>query len=282
METVKKSPLLKIAYAIALFFIPTFTLDAQFFSPEKGLYGHAELQGKRPTMEDAHDIKHEVSYQLYGLYDGHGGSKVSHYLAHHLNKAIVDHSLFKSNPLEALFQSCVTMQKELDPAIATNQGSTALTALIKNKTLYVANIGDSRAVLCSKGSAVALSNDHKPDRPDEYERINKAGGFIYWAGCWRVQGVLGLSRAMGDKGLAPYVIAEPEIIMRALTNHDEFLILACDGVWDVLDNQKAVDIVHNALSQSTDCEHAAQILVDAAYKAGSSDNISAIIIRLQQ
>jgi protein phosphatase 1L len=170
----------------------------------------------------------------------------------------------------------------LDNDSAKNQGSTALTAVITQKNIIVANTGDSRAVLCTDGNAIALSVDHKPNRADEYERITALGGkVITYAGAPRVQGVLALSRAMGDLALAPYVICTPEIVMHTRSSTDQFLILACDGVWDVFSNQEAGDIVLTELKNS-DANGAAQKLVQAAYDAGSTDNISAIVIVLQQ
>lgn len=284
-------------------------------------FGHAELQGRRPTMEDAYNAtKNECCY-LYGLYDGHGGSLVANQLAYNLNACIADR-IKRHNPLQvpsrnivsrcyALLQSKLSQHTScdheknsspndfdeqivgflknsysqvnnmLDKDRCKNQGSTALTALIFNGRLFVANAGDSRAVLSHAGVAVPLSDDHKPDRPDEYERIIKAGGQVIHYDFPRVQGVLAISRAMGDFELSPYVICEPEVVSRKIEEGDQFLILACDGLWDMLTNQEAVDIVRHALTKSNDLTAAANALVQKAYKAGSTDNISALIVELK-
>lgn len=184
-----------------------------------------------------------------------------------------------------------------------DDGSTAITVLIVNKTLYVGNVGDSRAVLCSSGGrAIDMSHDHKPAREDEKARIEKLGGKVIHYGTWRVQGVLAVSRAFGDRRLKAYVSAEPELKTRALQDGDDFLILASDGVWDVLTSQEAVDIVRQAVADgphanhggtgapgtaggamhqaASDIKDAARRLTNAAYGRHSMDNITTLVINL--
>ncbi|CEP08787.1 hypothetical protein [Parasitella parasitica] len=137
-------------------------------------------------------------------------------------------------------------------------GSTAVAALLtKDNVLYVSNAGDSRAVISTKdGRAIPLTQDHKPKHTKEALRIKNAGGFVENG---RVNGSLALSRALGDfkfknnTQLAPEqqaVTAEPDIIEHLLTDHDEFVVLACDGIWDCLSNQQVIDFVRYKL-----CEH---------------------------
>merc|ERR1712004_455450 len=109
--------------------------------------------------------------------------------------------------------------------------------------IWCANLGDSRAVLSRDGRALALSLDHKPDRDDEAERIESAGGFVSFR---RVLGRLAVSRAFGDAeyktgkgGSEPLVIAKPEIRVEKVTANDEFLLLGCDGLFDVFGSQEA-------------------------------------------
>jgi len=137
-------------------------------------------------------------------------------------------------------------------------GCTAVVAVMLGNKLVVANAGDSRAVLCSGTKAVAMSFDHKPSDARETKRITAAGGFVTSAtGQPRVNGNLNLSRAIGDlkyKGdttrpVSEQVItAEPDIMSRDLDpSTDRFMVLACDGVWDVLSNQECVDFVRERL-----------------------------------
>ncbi|XP_056849248.1 protein phosphatase 2C 3-like [Raphanus sativus] len=128
-------------------------------------------------------------------------------------------------------------------------GSTAVVSVVTPEKIVVANCGDSRAVLCRNGKPVPLSTDHKPDRPDKLDRIQEAGGrVIYWDGP-RVLGVLAMSRAIGDNYLKPYVSSEPEVTVTDRTEEDEFLILASDGLWDVVTNEAACAMVHMYLNK---------------------------------
>jgi protein phosphatase 1L len=141
--------------------------------------------------------------------------------------------------------------------------------------LLVANVGDSRAVICRGGEAFALSSDHKPNRADERQRIEDAGGVVMWAGTWRVGGVLAVSRAFGDRLLKRYVVAEPEIQEDVIQKGVDFLILASDGLWDVVTNQEAVSMVKSI----ENTEEAANKLTEEAYRRGSADNITCVIVR---
>ena len=134
-------------------------------------------------------------------------------------------------------------------------GATSVVAAVRNGVLYVANAGDSRAVLCRRGTAVALSEDHKPALPTELARISRAGGWVTAQG--RINGNLNLSRALGDlkykgdKKLGRHeqiITAQPDVTQRKLEKGDEFIVLACDGVWDCMTNQEVVDFVRSRLS----------------------------------
>lgn len=125
-------------------------------------------------------------------------------------------------------------------------GSTAVTAIIKNKKLYCANAGDSRAIACINGEVEVLSLDHKPNNFIESKRISEAGGWVEFN---RVNGNLALSRALGDfifkknakkKAEEQIVTAYPDVEVREITEDWDFLVLACDGIWDVLSNEEVV------------------------------------------
>ncbi|CAG9462507.1 unnamed protein product [Pedinophyceae sp. YPF-701] len=149
---------------------------------------------------------------------------------------------------------------EMDPANDVQAGCTAVVVLVKGNDLYVANAGDSRAVLCRGGQAIAMSHDHKPSQDREKSRIYNAGGFVSEiGGVARVNANLNLSRAIGDlryktnKDLPPkdqIITAEPDIQHQSLRpGQDEFVVMACDGVWDVLNNQQVVDFVRERLGK---------------------------------
>lgn len=246
-------------------------------------YGIAEMQGHRPTMEDEVDCTINNDHAFFAVYDGHGGRYVAMFARDNLRKnCALDQATTDDAIKETLSKGFITTHNELDKAASYQIGSTATVAVIKNGQLYVANTGDSRTVLCRGENALALSDDHKPDRPDERKRIEDLGGRVVFWGTWRVESQLALSRALGDKCLAPYVIPNPEITQTTLTPADEFLILGCDGVWDVFENQEAVDLVRAELNNNDyDCQKAAEALMNAAYEKGSTDNISVIIVNLR-
>lgn len=171
-------------------------------------------------------------------------------------------------------------------------GCTAVVALIQGDTLLVANAGDSRCIVSRKGQAIEMSTDHKPDNPDERARIMNAGGFVT-AG--RVNASLNLSRALGDMeykqntNLPPreqIVTAYPEVRTLKLEPGDDFLVLACDGIWDVKTNQQVVDFVRERLSQSKPLSKIVEELFDTCIAPNTSgtglgcDNMSAIVVTL--
>ncbi|KAF4677252.1 hypothetical protein FOL47_002491 [Perkinsus chesapeaki] len=138
-----------------------------------------------------------------------------------------------------------------------NVGCTAVTALLTKTHIIVANAGDSRAILCRGGQAVELSHDHKPNSETERSRIEAAGGYVEEITLtsktqYRVNGNLNLSRAIGDheykkrddlKPEQQIICSTPDILMEKLTPADEFFVLACDGVWDVMSNEDVVKFI---------------------------------------
>eukprot|EP00897_Mesotaenium_endlicherianum_P008986 jgi/Mesen1/8115/ME000435S07280 len=245
-------------------------------------FGYSQLRGKRPSMEDYQDSKIEklgnLTVGLFGVFDGHGGSRAAEYVKQHLFQNLINHPQFSTDPkvaIEETFQQTDSDYLKAENGQNRDAGSTASTAVIVGKRLLVANVGDSRTVISRAGKATALSLDHKPNRRDEKERIEQAGGSVMWAGTWRVGGVLAVSRAFGDRLLKQYVVAEPEIQEETIGPEDEFLVLASDGLWDVVKDQEAVTMVH----QIADAEAASKTLAEEAYKRGSADNITCIVVR---
>lgn len=167
-------------------------------------------------------------------------------------------------------------------------GTTAVVALIGRRQIYIANCGDSRAVLCRAGLSFPLTDDHKASREDEKKRIQDLGGEVMWWNGERVMGVLAVSRSIGDQYLRPYVISGPEVTILRRSDEDELLLLASDGLWDVLSNQDACSLAKRCLqraqrkgaSRSTAAHIAAAILTRAAVDHGSSDNITVVVVDL--
>lgn len=210
-----------------------------------------------------------------------------------------------------LKQAYLKADKEfITPKTAPQSGSTAATIILLGRRLFAANVGDSRVVLCrGGGQCVELTSDHKPSRPDEAARVRAAGGFILHK---RVMGELAITRAFGDKSFkmgikamleeeadeisrglneneqakdltAPLVSAEPEIASMVLSHNDEFLLLACDGLFDVFRSQDAIALARQELiAHRGEPAEVARILSDQAIRVRRSrDNVSILIIVLR-
>lgn len=161
-------------------------------------------------------------------------------------------------------------------------GTTALIAILEKYKLIVANVGDSRGVMCDgKGNVIPLSFDHKPQQMRERKRIKEAGGFVTFNGVWRVAGILATSRAMGDYPLKDkkLVIADPDILTFDLAYHKPmFVILASDGLWDTFSNEEAVAFIKERLNES---DYGAKSITLQSYYRGSLDNITVIVINFK-
>ncbi|WRX18029.1 PPM-type phosphatase-like domain - like 10 [Theobroma cacao] len=271
-------------------------------------HGLLSIIGRRREMEDAVKVelgflvKGGENFDFYGVYDGHGGSRVADECGERLHNVLVEeivedneegNGIDWGRTMERCFEK---MDEEVNRGRVGEEmvGSTAVVAVVGNGKVIVANCGDSRAVLSRGGVAVALSFDHKPDRPDELERVEAGGGrVINWNG-YRVLGVLATSRSIGDQCLKPFVICKPEVTVRELTNRDEFLILASDGLWDVISNEVACRVVRRCLNgrirrkslenivNENRAAEAAAVLVELAIARGSKDNISVIVVELRK
>ncbi|GLT37707.1 hypothetical protein SLA2020_120100 [Shorea laevis] len=313
-------------------------------NPEFNLkFGFASVCGRRRDMEDAvaihpsfhrqrQDTGATTQLHYFGVYDGHGCSHVAMRCRERLHE-LVKEELGGDGECEwrrALERSFTRMDKEvikwnesvvgascrceLQSPECDAVGSTAVVAIVTPDKIVVANCGDSRAVLCRKGKAVPLSSDHKPDRPDELDRIQAAGGRVIYWDAPRVLGVLAMSRAIGDNYLKPYVSCEPEVTITYRTPEDDCLILASDGLWDVVSNETACEVARMCLkkgkggekqapsSESVDkeeeeapkssgrtgeisdkaCADASMLLTKLALARHSTDNVSVVVVDLRK
>jgi protein phosphatase PTC1 len=187
---------------------------------------------------------------FFGLYDGHGGRGTVDFVVKTLHVNLQEH--IKKNPNQpwavAFKEAYLATDGQLRRQNILRSGSTSVTCVISvneqgKRVLFTANVGDSRAILCRGGKAIRLTIDHKASLPEEAKRIQDAGGFI--GRNKRVNGVLAISRALGDHMLKEndVVTAIPYCLDTELTEDDTFLILACDGLWDVMSDQEAVDFL---------------------------------------
>ncbi|KAH6790922.1 Protein phosphatase 2C family protein [Perilla frutescens var. frutescens] len=171
-------------------------------------------------------------------------------------------------------------------------GCTSCVAIIGENQLVVANAGDSRCVISRNGQAYNLSRDHKPDLEAERDRILKAGGFIH-AG--RVNGSLNLSRAIGDMEFKQnkflpaekqIVTADPDVNTVELSDDDEFVVLACDGIWDCMSSQQLVEFIHEQLRHESKlslvCEKVLHRCLAPIAGGEGCDNMTMILVQFKK
>jgi len=248
----------------------------------------------RRKMEDEHVLEDQLgglSHQAYfGVYDGHGGQTCAafcknrlHLIVQELLAGLSDDDLTNAEKMNQVFTTAyLKTDEEMKPSIPA-AGACIVTSVIRtvkdHRYLYVANAGDSRAVLSRGGAAVRLTHDHKPSDETEKQRILDLKGFIDKD--QRVNGLIAVSRALGDHHMKgpgkDFILATPYFQLIELTPEDDYLILACDGIWDTVEDQAAVDLIRNSSENATG---KAKQLVAQAIKAGSQDNCSAIVVQL--
>ncbi|KAL1822066.1 probable protein phosphatase 2C 9 [Daucus carota subsp. sativus] len=246
-------------------------------------YGYSLVKGHAAhSMEDYHVAKfvkvgeHELG--MFAIYDGHMGDGVPAYLQKHLLGNIIKEEEFWTDPM----RSIKSAYEKTDQAILANSsnlgrgGSTAVTAIvIDGRRLWVANVGDSRAVLSKGGKAIPMTVDHEPNT--ERGSIENKGGFVsnLPGDVPRVNGQLAVSRAFGDKSLKTHLRSDPDIQDAVIGRDVDVLILASDGVWKVMTNEEAVDIA----TKMKNPQKAAKQLAEEALKRESKDDISCVVVR---
>ncbi|KAM9963000.1 hypothetical protein ACTFIW_006221 [Dictyostelium discoideum] len=269
--------------------------------------GKSEMTGKRPTMEDRMvaygNFRNNPNSELYCIFDGHGGRAASDFAADNIYKIFAEFLDANNTPEESFTKAYKSINTQISPWPFI--GTTAASVYICENKVYIANVGDSRVVLGKiigsdssgssggggggggsaegggdeqqpqpqqqkKTTAERLTFDHRPVEESERLRITEAGGTVLNG---RVNGMLAVSRALGDSFLTPYVIPDPHLSSFTISKDDKFLILACDGVWDLISDEEAVETIAGI----SDPNKAAETLRDLAYNSGSTDNISFIL-----
>ena len=259
----------------------------------------ASLQGIRESNEDEHVAiqnmnstdKNLNKVNMLAVFDGHGGPHVSKFLKDNMYKYFLkktNDNNYKDNKKTIKYINGVFdhLQNKLKKEKYSKYcGSTALVTLEtksrSKRSLWVANTGDCRSILCNRYNiAVQLTKDHKPNSMEERRRIEGLNGKITFDGDdWRVKD-LSLSRAFGDLDATPYVTHLPQIYKYRISDGDKFMVLACDGLWDVLSNQEVTNFILEYTSKIDplkDNINIAEKLAQFAIDSGSSDNITIII-----
>lgn len=271
------------------------------------------MQGWRRHMEDAHTCLLSLGpgyedHRWFAVFDGHCGEQVSQWAAENLHRIVMEMPAFAAGDYaKALKEGMLRADEQLKGLLAPllpkppvrPGGSTAVCVLMTPPTadaphgmLYCANVGDSRAVLARGGEYVPLSTDHKPALTDERLRVIFAGGFVR---ANRVNGQLAMSRALGDfcykcheklPATKQMVTALPEVKTIALRGDEEFVVLACDGIWDCKTSEEVVDFLRPRLDPSQRPSRVCGQLFDSIVSpkpAGiGSDNMSIVTVEFKR
>lgn len=274
-------------------------------------FGLSAMQGWRMTMEDAHisEPTFAEGMSLFAVFDGHGGAEVAKFCNKHFPKHLKENENFIAGNYKAALEETFLKMDEMlmssegaellkefraDHDMSNSfAGCTANVVLIVNDTVYVANAGDSRAVIFNNSKEVIpLSFDHKPDGEIEKKRIYNAGGYVSDG---RVNDNLNLTRAIGDleykknpalKPQEQIISAFPDVMQRKITNEDLYMLIGCDGIWETLTAKEIFTFIEPKIKTapegklSTVVEEMLEklIAVDTMQGVGC-DNMSAILIQ---
>lgn len=233
----------------------------------------------RNSMEDYYNIVDSFNNDkmLFCLFDGHGGSDAVKYVKDRLPDLLLKY-ISSESVEDAIIKCFHKIDNELKLVDSDNVGTTATIILIlkedNKRTLYCANVGDTRCVIFSENDYIVLSEEHKCTNEKEIERITNANGKISNG---RVKGQLAITRTLGDLSLKKCgVIATPDIKRHIIDNNDKYIVLATDGLWDVVTEREIINIS----KECDDSDYLNKILVKKAIDMGSKDNISCIVIKV--
>eukprot|EP00475_Leptophrys_vorax_P011829 TRINITY_DN18311_c0_g1_i1.p1 TRINITY_DN18311_c0_g1~~TRINITY_DN18311_c0_g1_i1.p1 ORF type:complete len:360 (+),score=64.16 TRINITY_DN18311_c0_g1_i1:58-1137(+) len=277
--------------------------------PAPVVYAAFSNTGRRPKNEDRFAAvvplvgvdKSDQSAAFFGVYDGHNGSQTAKKLAETVHDNLINQDYFDAG--KQSFCSCVCSKRvlidrlgALERAIVQTDrsinmmnnlsgeasGSTLVCVLLDHDSICCGNIGDARALLCRSRRAIQMSLDHKPYLEEEKARIMAAGGMI--AGNYMVSRngeALAVSRAVGDVSFRKppnnLLISTPTMAQYARTDDDDFVLLASDGLFDVMSNQAVCDFVLNSLEDGVSHDLVAERLTSEAVARGSMDNVTVVI-----
>ncbi|KMZ63687.1 putative Protein phosphatase 2c [Zostera marina] len=251
----------------------------------KVTYGFSLVKGKaNHPMEDYHVANFirtgNQKLGLFAIFDGHLGDEVPAYLQKNLFTNILNEKQFVDYPDRGITGAYEKTDQAIlshNPALGRG-GSTAVTAILVNfQKLWIANVGDSRAVLLKDGDVLQMTIDHEPSTERQF--IEDKGGFVsnLPGDVPRVNGQLAVSRAFGDKSLKSHLRSDPDIRSADVTPNTELMILASDGLWKVMSNEEAVEVARKI----KDPQSAAKKLTAEALKKDSKDDISCIVVRFK-
>ena len=249
------------------------------------------------SMEDFYCINEKLENRFnssfFGIFDGHGGKEISYYLSENLQKFLIKElnnitlsQNFRENN-DYFLQAIINSFEKIDKAIIQNSnfennvGSTATIVFIYNddssltkRTLICANVGDSKAYLINKNNIKLITKEHKCNDINEVARIRKNGGVVFQK---RVFGTLILTRSIGDTQMKNFgVISTPDIYSQPIYDNDMYVILASDGLWDVVEYEDILRLSKEKIS----CFEFSKKLIKLARDRDTRDNVSCIVVQL--
>ena len=252
-------------------------IEKHFFINGNQLFNgsYTDNIGKRKTMEDYTVAYGEIfgsKTQYYGLFDGHGGNKISNLASQTFHEIIKEKYLINKNLFEIL-PLCFKEWNEKYTNDSNMCGSTASIVLIIENEIFFANIGDSRILFIYNNEIIKFSKDHNCFNEEEKELIISKGGQIINN---KVEGILSLTRCFGDNILSHLILTEPFI--DKLERKDNMkLIIASDGIWEILNNEEILNICLNLIEPS----EITKKIKNEILNKGFNDNISILCVDLK-
>ncbi|XP_018430113.1 PREDICTED: integrin-linked kinase-associated serine/threonine phosphatase 2C, partial [Nanorana parkeri] len=280
----------------------------------------AERRGEREELQDAHTICYDLAQECepmpadvsrlsyFGVFDGHGGSRAAKFASQHLHQNLVkklprgEGSSVDKGIKKCLIDAFKQTDEEFLKQAASQKpawkdGTTAICVLVADNNLYIANLGDSRSIMCrmneetQKPTVLSLSREHNPTQYEERMRIQRAGGNVRDG---RVLGILEVSRSLGDGQFKRCgVINTPDVKRCPLTDSDRFILLACDGLFKVFSAEETVNFILSQVQDEsaqteeglgdmdTRYESACHRLANEAVRRGAADNVTILIVQIQ-
>lgn len=253
----------------------------------------------RPTMEDVHtyveNFVERLDWGYFAIFDGHAGKQAAKWCGQNLHSIVEKKLIEKENDdvRDVLNEGFLEADEQIVKNVEGSSGCTAAVAILRwelpdnnlpselidlsqhKRMLYTANVGDTRIVLFRNNKAIRLTYDHKASDKHEIHRIEKSGGLIMKS---RVNGMLAVTRSLGDQFFKDLVIGSPYTTSVELDKEtDKFLIIACDGLWDVISDHQACELIKDI----EDSTQAAKKLVKHALDKMTTDNITVMVISLK-
>lgn len=275
--------------------------DSQLANQEKRrvepLSAVSEGQGKRPTMEDASVIVDgymgSLNRNLYMVADGHGGGEAARYAIERFpyelhnyvyNAGINREEITDGRAMREVFR---IVDHEIKQKVGAGTGATVVVVYRRRDQLTIGHVGDVRVIMDRGGEIVQLTHDYRPTDPTERARIERAGGSVSGQDIYvqRQGGKIGpirVTRALGDRDFEPVVTSEPEILSETIQPSDRRIVIASDGLWDVMrNNQEVLDLIRHI----QDPQEASRVLRDEALQRLSrtkyGDNVTVMVVNLQ-